>query len=54
MHNMLMGPLWGVVTIASITGVITIACWVMMFRFLLHPGEKNRHHAKYDILRNDR
>ena len=51
--HMLMGPLWGVVAIASITGAVTLGCWVMMFWFLFRPGEQNRHHAKYGILRDD-
>lgn len=54
MHNMMMGPLWGIVAVASIGGLITIGCFVAMFWLIFHPGEKNPHHAKYDILRDDR
>ncbi len=54
MSHMLLGPTWGIVLIASITGIITLACWILMFRFLLHPGEHNPDHAKYGVLRDDR
>jgi hypothetical protein len=54
MHNMMMGPLWGIIAIATFTGAITLGCFVAMFKFLIRPGEKDPHHPKYDILRPDR
>lgn len=54
MHNMLMGPLWGIITIATVVGVITLACFIAMVRYLVRPGEEDPHHPKYDILRRDR
>jgi hypothetical protein len=54
MHDHLIGPLWGNIMIIAIAGVITLACFVAMLWMLLRPGETNRHHAKYVILRDDR
>lgn len=54
MGHMMTGPLWGIVAVASLAGVITVGCFVAMFWMLFKPGEKDRHHAKYDILRPDR
>ena len=54
MHNMMMGPMWGIIAIATFTGAITLGCFVAMFKFLIRPGEKDPHHLKYDILRPDR
>jgi hypothetical protein len=54
MHNMMMGPLWGIIVVATVGGLITLGCFAAMFRFIFRPGEKNPQHAKYDILRPDR
>jgi hypothetical protein len=54
MHNHLSGPLWGNILIIALAGAITLVCFAAMFRMLFHPGETDRHHPKYDILRNDR
>lgn len=54
MSHMLMGPTWGIVLIASVTGVVNLGCWVLMFWFLFRPGEASPQHAKYGILRDDR
>lgn len=54
MQNMMMGPFWGIVAVATIGGLITLGCFAAMFWFIFHPGENNRQHAKYDILRPDR
>jgi hypothetical protein len=54
MQNMLMGPFWGIVVVATIGGLITLGCFAAMFWFIFRPGEQNRHHPKYDILRPDR
>jgi uncharacterized membrane protein len=53
MHDHLIGPLWGNIIIIAIAGVITVACFVVMLWMLFRPGETNRHHAKYAILRDD-
>lgn len=54
MHHQLSGPLWGNVVIIALAGAITVGCFVAMFRMLCHPGETDRRHPKYDILRDDR
>ncbi len=54
MHHHLMGPFWGNVAIIAIAVAITIGCFVAMFCMISRPGEKDPHHAKYDILRSDR
>ena len=54
MDQHLMGPLWGNVIIIVVAGVITAACFVAMFWMLFRPGETDRQHPKYDILRDDR
>lgn len=54
MHNMLMGPTWGIILVATVTGIVTLGCFIAMFRYLTHPGERDPRHPKYDILRRDR
>ncbi len=54
MHAMMEGPLWGVIAVASVAGVVAAACFVLMFWFIFKPGEKDPHHPKYEILRRDR
>jgi len=54
MHDHLVGPLWGNIIIIGVAGVVTVACFVAMLRMLIRPGETDRQHAKYTILRNDR
>ena len=54
MHHHLSGPFWGNVIIIALTGAITVACFVAMFRMLIYPGETDKRHPKYDILRDDR
>lgn len=54
MHNMLMGPLWGIIAVAVVVGVATLACFIAMFKYLAHPGESNPNHPKYSVLRRDR
>lgn len=54
MHNMLTGPLWGIIVVALLAGVITIGCFALMFWYLFRPGETDPGHPKYDILRRDR
>lgn len=53
MHH-LAGPLIGNVAIIVILGMGVIACFVVAIAMLLHPGEKNKDHPKYRILRDDR
>jgi hypothetical protein len=54
MHRAFLGPFWGNVAIIAIAGAITIGCFVAMFWMIFRPGEKDPHHAKYEILRKDR
>ncbi len=54
MQNMLMGPMWGIIAVATVVGLVTLACFIAMFRYLTHPGEHNPDHPKYSILRRDR
>lgn len=53
MHHPLSGPFWGNVIIIAVAGAITVACFVAMFRMLFHPGEMDKRHPKYHILRDD-
>ncbi len=54
MDHHLIGPLWGNVLIIAIAGAITLACFAAMLWMLWHPGETDRRHPKYDILRDGR
>ncbi len=54
MEHQLIGPLWGNVAIIIVAGAITVACIVAMIWMLIHPGETDRRHSKYSILRDDR
>ncbi|MGH8111484.1 MAG: hypothetical protein ACREPL_06040 [Rhodanobacteraceae bacterium] len=54
MQNMMMGPFWGVLAILIVGGVITLGCFGLMFWLIFRPGEQDRHHVKYEILRPDR
>jgi hypothetical protein len=54
MHDHLLGPLWGNIFIIVMAGAITVACFVAMFWMLIRPGETDRRHPKYAILRDDR
>jgi len=53
-HDHLIGPVLGVVIIVALAGAVTLGCFVAMFRMLLHPGETDPHHPKYEVLRDDR
>jgi len=50
----LVDPLWGNIIIMSVAGAITVACFGAMFWMLIRPGETDRRHAKYAVLRDDR
>lgn len=54
MQNIMMGPLWGIIAISAFGGIVTIACFALMFWLIFRPGERDPHHPKYDILRRDR
>lgn len=54
MEHHMMGPLFGNLIIIALSGAITIGCFVAMFWMLLRPGETDRRHTKYEILRDDR
>lgn len=53
MEHHMAGPLLGNLMIIAVSGAITIGCFVAMFKMLLWPGETNRRHPKYNILRDD-
>ncbi len=53
MHHSLIGPFWGNIIIVVVAGAITVACFAAMIRMIVRPGETDRKHAKYDILRDD-
>ena len=54
MEHHMMGPLLGNLIIIALSGAITIGCFVAMLWMLLRPGETDRRHPKYEILRDDR
>jgi hypothetical protein len=54
MHEHLIGPLWGNIIVIAVAVVVTAACFAAMLWMLLRPGENDRRHAKYAILRDDR
>jgi cbb3-type cytochrome oxidase subunit 3 len=54
MDHHMAGPLLGNLIIIAMSGAITVGCFIAMFWMLFRPGEKDRHHPKYDILRDDR
>jgi len=54
MEHQLIGPLWGNLIIIAVAALITVACFAAMFWMLIRPGEVDRNHAKYAVLRDDR
>jgi len=54
MEHHLIGPMWGNIIIIAVAGAITVACFGAMLWMLIRPGETDRNHSKYDILRDDR
>ncbi|SFV25790.1 hypothetical protein [Hyphomicrobium facile] len=54
MEHQMAGPLFGNLIIIAMSGAVTVGCFVAMFWMLLWPGETDRCHPKYDILRHDR
>lgn len=54
MHHHLIGPAWGNIVIIAVAGAITVACFIAMLWMLVRPGEADRRHRKYAILRDDR
>jgi hypothetical protein len=53
MDHHLVGPFWGNVIIIGLAGSITVVCLIAVLRMLLHPGETDQCHPKYNILRDD-
>ena len=54
MHHHLLGPLWGNVVVIALAGIVTVGCFAAMIWMLIRPGEADRSHPKYDVLRDDR
>ena len=53
MDHHMAGPLLGNLVIISLSGAITVGCFAAMVWMLLRPGEADRDHPKYDILRDE-
>jgi hypothetical protein len=53
MEHHMTGPFLGNLIIIAVAGAITLGCFVAMLWMLLRPGETDRHHPKYDVLRDD-
>jgi len=53
MNHHLLGPLWGNVVIIVLAGFVTVGCFGAMIWMLIRPGETDRRHPKYDLLRDD-
>jgi hypothetical protein len=53
MEHHMTGPFLGNLIIIAVAGAITIGCFAAMLWMLLKPGEADRHHPKYDVLRDD-
>ena len=43
----------GNIIVIAITSVITVGCFVAMVLMLIHPGERDRRHPKYQVLSDD-
>jgi hypothetical protein len=54
MQHHLIGSQWGNLIIIAVAAAIAVACFVAMFWMLIRPGETDRSHPKYSILRDDR
>jgi hypothetical protein len=54
MHHDLMSSTWGNIAIVAVAGTVTAACFIAMLWMLVRPGETDRRHRKYAILRDDR
>ena len=52
--GMAMGPPLGNLLVAGFGALVTAACFVALFRMLLHPGEERPDHPKRRILAPDR
>lgn len=53
MHH-LAGPLLGNVLVIAFAGLVTVGCFLAAIGMLLRPGERDRNHPKYRVLRDDR
>ena len=47
-------PVVGNIVVASLAGLVTLACIAVALRMLISPGEQNPDHPKYRILSPDR
>lgn len=50
----LAGPLLGNIIVATLAGIVTLACIVVAVRLLIRPGELDPNHPKRRILQTDR
>lgn len=48
------GPVLGNILVVSAAGLVTLFCFVIAFRLLISPGERDPSHPKYRILSDDR
>jgi hypothetical protein len=53
MHHHWVGPFWGNIIIIAVAGAVTLGSFVAVFWMLIHPGEVDQEHPKYEILRDD-
>jgi len=53
-HHGLMGPMLGNLLVGGAAAVVTIVCFIVAARLLIHPGERDPSHPKYRILAADR
>jgi hypothetical protein len=44
----------GNLVLLIVFGLGTAACFAVALRMLIHPGERDEHHPKYRVLRDDR
>lgn len=53
-HHALPGPLIGNIIVVTLASVVTLACFVIALHMLIRPGEEDRNHPKYRVLKPDR
>ena len=53
-HEMIAGPLFGVILVAGAAGLVTLGVIIAAVRMALHPGESAPDHPKRRVLAPDR